>query len=399
MKDSTDSVLITGARAPAALHLARLFHGAGHRVVLGDSLNQPLARASRSCADYFPLPRPREEPEAYADRLSDLLDAESISLVIPTCEEIFYLAEIWRDRPMPARLFAPPADLLAAAHNKHAFVKMVRAMGLRAPETLLLTSDADLRALCDQSTELVFKPVWSRFASHTLLHPRSSDLTRVRPTASTPWVAQKFVDGNEISVYAVAIGGILKAASFYRSLHRAGQGAGICFEPVNVPAARDFLMTFAEKSNWTGQLSFDLICSPDGAVWPLECNPRATSGIHFFHQPDSFVSAFLGASAEVKPDVAGLQGSHLAMWVYGLPQALRRYHLGDFLKDLHRMNDIFAWPGDDIRASAQWKAFAEIIGISCRERISPQKAATRDIEWNGPDQSSRKAVRGGRRTE
>ncbi|WP_321503435.1 ATP-grasp domain-containing protein [Breoghania sp.] len=322
-----------------------------------------------------------------------MLQSQRISLVVPTCEEIFYLGEIWRDRAMPARLFAPHLDLVAAAHNKFQFIEMVRAMGLRAPETRLLVSRADLEELGRQTTDLVFKPVWSRFASHTLLRPHYTDLLHVQPTSSSPWVAQSFIDGDEISVYAIAVEGRLKAAAFYRSLYRAGKGAGICFEMVTAPAARGFVETFAEKTGWTGQLSFDLMCDTDGTVWPLECNPRATSGVHFFHQPAAFIAACLGAADEVKPDIEGMQGSRLAMWIYGLPQAFRRKQLGAFFRDLRRMDDIFTWDGDNLSASAQWKAFAEIIGIAFRERISPQQAATRDIEWNGPAQSSMEALR------
>lgn len=48
------TVLVTGARAPVALHLAlhlaRLMKAAGHRVLLADSLPAPLARASGRAA-------------------------------------------------------------------------------------------------------------------------------------------------------------------------------------------------------------------------------------------------------------------------------------------------------------------------------------------------------------
>ena len=40
-------ILVTGARAPSALHLARIFHSAGHRVILADTLRYPMSRATR----------------------------------------------------------------------------------------------------------------------------------------------------------------------------------------------------------------------------------------------------------------------------------------------------------------------------------------------------------------
>ena len=47
------AVLITGARAPVALHLARELHVAGRRVLLADTLRFPMSRATRTAASYF----------------------------------------------------------------------------------------------------------------------------------------------------------------------------------------------------------------------------------------------------------------------------------------------------------------------------------------------------------
>lgn len=53
-----------------------------------------------------------------------------------------------------------------------------------------------------------------------------------------PWVAQRFAEGEEISAYAAARDGRLRALSLYRSLYRAGKSAGIFFERVEDNAAR-----------------------------------------------------------------------------------------------------------------------------------------------------------------
>ncbi|TJW66182.1 MAG: hypothetical protein E5V92_36280, partial [Mesorhizobium sp.] len=65
----------------------------------------------------------------------------------------------------------PGIELLAEVHNKHAFIRLAERLGLAVPETVLLQSTADLEAVRGRSRELVFKPVWSRFASHVLLRP------------------------------------------------------------------------------------------------------------------------------------------------------------------------------------------------------------------------------------
>ncbi|RUX92477.1 hypothetical protein EOA25_31470, partial [Mesorhizobium sp. M2A.F.Ca.ET.040.01.1.1] len=146
MPGADGTILITGARAPAALHLARLVHGAGRGVILADTPARPVAAASRACARYHRLPPPRFEPQAYANAVEALTRAENVQLVIPTCEEVFHLALAWRGRTMPAKLFAPDIRLLAQVHNKHSFIRLAEQLGLAVPETTLLNSRDDLES-------------------------------------------------------------------------------------------------------------------------------------------------------------------------------------------------------------------------------------------------------------
>ncbi|MDX8501404.1 hypothetical protein RFM99_23700 [Mesorhizobium sp. VK4C] len=386
MPGADKTVLITGARAPVALHLARLLHGAGRRVILADTPARPIAAQSKACTRYHRLPPPRFEPDAYTEAVDALVRAEGIDLVIPTCEEVFYLALAWRGRKMPAQLFAPGIEQLAKVHNKHAFIRLAERLGLAVPETTLLNSRDDLEAIRGRSRELVFKPVWSRFASHVLLRPTPDFLDAIAPSPAMPWVAQRFVDGDEISAYAVARAGKLKALALYRSLFRAGKGAGIFFERVEDVAARALVERIVAGTSWTGQISFDLMREADGTVLPLECNPRAVSGLHFFRDPVRFADAMLWDGPEVMPDVTAPQTVRPAMWIYGLPAALRSGGLGRFRKAMRQGQELLDWPGDPAPVKAQWTALSEIAGVAWRQGISLQAASTRDIEWNGPDQ-------------
>ncbi|MEW6631441.1 MAG: hypothetical protein AB1440_11270, partial [Pseudomonadota bacterium] len=241
-----------------------------------------------------------------------------------------------------------------------------------------------LRAVRGRSRELVFKPVWSRFASHVLLRPAPEKLAAIAPSPAMSWVAQRFVEGDEISAYAVAREGRLKALALYRSAYRAGKGAGIFFERVENDAASDFVERIVAATQWTGQISFDLMREADGKVLPLECNPRAVSGLHFFHDPARFADAVLGDGPEVPPDVAAPQTARLAMWIYGLPAALRSGGLGRFQQAMREGRELLDWPGDHAPVKAQWPALAEIGAAALRQCISLQAASTRDIEWNGP---------------
>ena len=363
----------------------RLLAGAGHVVHLADSLGYPLAGASVLHQGCHVLPSLRAQTGAAATALKGLLQAHRIDCVIPTCEEVLYLGQIWRDHPMPARLFAPDAALLEQVHNKHQFIALCQTLNLGAPPTRLLRSPADVAALRDQAKDLVFKPVWSRFATQTAIRPARLD--RIRPSPAAPWVAQDFVAGEELCVYAVAHAGKVTALSAYRGLIRAGLGASVCFAPVQDAGITDFVTRFVAGTGWTGQISFDLIRQQDGTVLPIECNPRATSGLHFFRDPATFAAAISGTGTVV-PDVTQPQGVPLALWLYGLPQVLRRGGWQRFRAACASVGDLMDWPGDRFGVAKQLRPLAEIARIALRDRVSLQKAATRDIEWDGPDQRS-----------
>ncbi len=382
------SILITGARAPVALHLGRLFHGAGWRVLLADTPAVPLSAASSACDAYVRLPPPRFEPQRYGDAVEALVKRENVTLVVPTCEEVFYLALLWRERRLTARLFAPDTDLLRRAHNKFDFIELCESLNLAVPHTVLLQNRADLASVRSVASQLAFKPAWSRFASRVLLQPTPREIDTLSPTAQAPWIAQEFIAGEELSVYAIAQNGRLQAFSLYSSTYRAGKGAGIFFKRIENDAAKAFVTSFTAGTGWTGQLSFDLILKADGTVLPLECNPRATSGLHFFHDPQAFARAICTGNGSIEPDVARPQTLRLALWFYALPAALRGGDLRGLLRDIKGADELLDWPGDPAPKRAQWRALCEIAALALRHRISLQRASTRDIEWDGPDQSS-----------
>ncbi len=372
------TVLITGARAPVALHLARLLSAAGHRVLTADTFAHPLAAASRCVATHLQLPPPRQAFAAYQTALSRVIHDHSIDLILPTCEEVFYLAQA----DLPAPVLAPNIKTLARMHNKHAFINLCAEAGLPAPETHLLETQADLEAIAPRAQDVVFKPVWSRFASRVLIRPKPRALRRVQPSATAPWVAQRFVEGDEISLYALAHGGRLVGLSAYRALYRAGPGAAVCFAPVEDPGLAPFADRVIEATGWSGQISFDLIRTPSGQLLPLECNPRATSGLHFFSDGPAFAAALLSGQP-VAPDVTCPQGVRLALWVYGLPSAIAARDLARFRRTLSDVQDVLASPDDPGPARAQIRALSEIAGVALRQRTSLQRASTHDIEWDG----------------
>ncbi len=375
------TVLITGARAPVALHLARLFHHAGHAVVLADSMRHPVAAATRMKQAYRRLPAPRRNFAAYAEAVGGVVAADGIDLVVPTCEEVFYLAAARDIAGFAIPLFAPGFATLAAAHHKGRFAADAADIAGGPPATETVASAAQLRSLGYQS-EWVLKPAWSRFASRVLVRPTPEEAAMVVPLPTDPWVVQRYLPGEEICGYGVALGGLLLAFSAYRPRYRAGTGAGIAFEPVVDSVAQGFAAEYARRTGWTGQLSFDYRRDAKGELHAIECNPRAVSGVHYFRPEDGLVAAIL-AGRPAAPKETRTLAAPLAMLSYGAAEALRRRTLHQWWRDVREAADLFAFPGDRGFLLPQLLALAEIAGIALGSGKSLQQAATDDIEWNG----------------
>ena len=151
------TIIVTGARAPSALHLARVFHCAGHRVILADTFRYPMSRATRMKDSYVRLPSPRQGFSGYAAAVADLVARESPDLIVPTCEEVFFLAAVRDRRGIDMPLFAPDFDLLAKVHNKADFAAMAAGFGADPPRTWRLNCCEDLSGLSTPPDALVFR--------------------------------------------------------------------------------------------------------------------------------------------------------------------------------------------------------------------------------------------------
>lgn len=371
-------VLILGARAPACLEWARAFRAAGWRVGVGDSLAWTVTRFSIATHDYLRLPEPIANPEAWIAALRAAVIERGIDLVLPTCEEAFYLAH--GRTHIPCRVIVPDFALMHRLHHKGWFAEMIRGWPVEAPETHLLEAPEDLAVFAPSSGDWVFKPAYSRFANRALIRPRSADLSRLRPSSQQPWVAQRFVDGREHCSYSLLVDGRLNAHACYQPRYRVGRGSGIWFEPTDPAPIRAFLEHFGRATGYTGQVAFDFIETADGTCRAIECNPRATSGVHLFDdQPQALVAALLGAEGLLTPTPAARQVA-LAMLLFAAHK-----HLFDarFWDDYRQARDVISRPGDRATLPAQIPGLLEIVGRALWKRCGLLAAATADSEWNG----------------
>ncbi len=371
-------ILVTGTRAPAALHIARLLANAGHDVLTADALLSPLCRGDEEFVDRLRYPSPRRQPQDFRAWVVRTLRDENIELILPCCEEIFHFAHVLEDIQLEHLLYAPSLEMLLRCHDKYAFTQLMWSVGLPHPHTQKIESKETLSQL--DTSNAVLKPVWSRFGHQVMIKPTEADAMTITPTPEAPWVIQEFIPGQEISIYGVAGKGRPTALCAYRSEWRAG-GAGICLKPVYGDDIEAFVHTFASRTQWTGQFAFDAIRTADRGLIPIECNPRATSGVHFFRNATSFSGALFGADLSIpSPKPQCLKS---AMMTLGLKDALKNGTFSKWREDIASSDDAQHMGLSKTGFCKSLITAAELSLRALRHRVSLLEASTYDISWDG----------------
>jgi glutathione synthase/RimK-type ligase-like ATP-grasp enzyme len=370
--------------------------GTGHRVYVAESLERHLCRVSRAVAGSFVVPSPRENVEAYVEALTGIVRKYGVDMLIPTCEEVMYVAQGAESLSGYCTVFADSFSKLKRLHSKWEFIRRAEELGFRVPATKLIASAAEWLAAAEHAPAqegLVLKPVFSRFAAKVVvIEPEKAG---ERPwcgpapevTAAGPWIAQQYISGRQLCTYTIVHDGTAVAHTAYEARYTAGRGACIQFQPLEHPIAAEWVSRFVRLERFTGQIAFDFIETADGTLYPLECNPRATSGLHLlrdtagvdlaFAAPDKLGGKVLVAAAKAKAMVAP------AMLMYGMRGVRSWSGWKAWVQAFASSRDVVFHLADWRPAIEQLRLLRLLHGIGRRRKITLMEASTYDIEWNG----------------
>lgn len=387
----TKHILLTGGRAPVTLDLARQFAAHGYRVIVAESMPVHLCRYSRAVTCHYGVPSPNTATDAFIDTLIAIIKHEKIDLLIPTCEEIFFVAQGLERLQQHCTVFTAPIEQLRRLHSKWEFIQCARDYKLAVPETHLLTSPADMEnfiARYDKS--FVLKPVFSRFATRVHFIDNAEQALTILPqlpiSQATPWVAQERISGQAYCTYSIAHHGILAAHSTYAVDFTAGRGACINFTACEQPVIEAWITHFVQQEQFSGQIAFDFIVTSEGNALPLECNPRATSGLHLFGLQDHLPDIFLVSSTTkpiLRPKIGTQRMLALAMLLYAPANVHSWSRLRSWWQTMRQASDvIFNWH-DAGPLLAQPKIVCYNLAESRKHHLCALAFSTWDIEWNG----------------
>lgn len=374
-------VLLTLGRLPKGLELARCLHRAGCDVYIADPFGTHLSKPSRAVKRSFRVAAPNSDEAAFSRDILQIVAACGIDLIIPVSEEVLHVAQLADRLPEGTRLLAAPFERMLRVHDKHAVMKTVRAAGLQAPETHHADM-AEAAALAARS-DYVVKPVFGCSGAGLRFGAKGAPLF---PAEKHPGnIVQSRIRGREVSSLTLVRDGKVLGSVLYQGLVFAGTVA-TCFERVqDAPEAEAWIERYVAAQGWTGFIAFDFMIDSSGMPWPLECNPRLTSGVHFFDHGDlaaALLDGDLPAPVRYKPQTRFQEGHTTLTKAYS-----RIRHPKEFLRRLKLVfgtrDVLWSWADPApflLMTPMSWPVLSQVLfgGTAFGE------AATRDIEWRVP---------------
>lgn len=375
--------LLIGGRSTSTLDLARQLHYAGHDVLTTDTLTWSTSSFSNAVVKSFKTPSPRFATEAFIDRLIDIVQTEKIDLVIPTYEEILYLAQYRNRFPDPSKLFTTSLEEIHQLHNKWLFYQRQKKHGIPAPKAQLVESLSDLNKL-NFSGRYVLKACYSR-ASQSLyiVEPKKSP-PRISIKPHNPWIAQEWLEGKRYCTYSICQQGKVCAHAVYPVQFAIDSNSCINFTAVDHPGILKWVQNFAALENFTGQFGFDFFEMADGTLYAIECNPRATNGLLLFRPEDRIDRAFLNKTDKlITPPPGTSKQIAFGMLLYGWQDAYKNKKVRDYISTLFGTQDVVLSLRDIKPFFSQPLIFASYMYQSKKAGLSLPAWFTNDFNWDG----------------
>ena len=311
------TALLTLGRLPKALALARALKGRGYRVVIAEPFKWHVSRASTSVDATYELPSPNENPALYRDTLLALIEHESVDLLVPVSEEAHHVLPLAPRLGKAVELIGPTPALYENLSHKLHFIECAAAAGLRVPRTYAADT-AEAMELAGAIAHIM-KP--SRGCSG--MGVTWCEAGTFHSNTADDSVIQERIDGTCISTLSFIRQGSVVGTSIYEGQVFAGTVA-VGFEacPKGSPketSVRSWVEQFIATLDYEGFIAFDFIVDDDNVAWPIECNPRLTSGVHFFD------STSLGDALSANFPLRAVYSNTINRWQWGYSTLTEAY--------------------------------------------------------------------------
>ena len=367
------NILITSLRAPITLEWAKLFQADGHKIFGCDSFRFPIGRFIPNI-QYFRLPEIKNNIKQYTQEIKKLI--AQVDFVIPTCEDIFWLAQLELSNEERQKCFMPSKEILLQLHHKYHFFELLpQCENIAFPTTKIINNYSDI---IFNEKRSVLKPVFSRFGQTVIRNICPANCQKLEISEKRQWVVQEYIQGESLCNFFIAQNGRLIAHSAYRPKWLINNAAASFFEPIQDKRIENFAQQFCQSLNFTGQAAFDFIDDGNN-LWVLECNPRSTSGLHIFSgslKINNNKELSFSGSLKTTPLRIGLSLPLL----FSL-SAIKNKQFKKLWQDFRQSEDVLS----NLPFYAAGLSFAELNLKAWQQKQNLSAISTYDIEYNGED--------------
>jgi predicted ATP-grasp superfamily ATP-dependent carboligase len=287
-----DCVLLTDAEERSVLGACRALKRAGYQTSAVARSRPAATHWSRSCAERFLLPDPRDSVPAFVGRLEEVLRRKEYAAVIPGSEAALLAISKHRSRlECLTRLGLPPHEAVRRSVDKQWLLRLATEVGLPPPASASCV-DAEAAALVAQELgfPVVLKPATSFLRSGEGLRQQGvcvvedeAALVREVPLFGTPFIVQRFEsDSFLFSCSGVVADGRLLALTTSRARRLWPPTAGMhaFAETVPVPdGLADRVRSLLAALGWRGIFQIQMLEMPGGRFSAIDLNPRLFASV------------------------------------------------------------------------------------------------------------------------
>lgn len=285
-------VLVLDGNENQAVAAVRSLAAAGHRVFVGASTSWSKAGWSRHCSGSFRYPAPQQNADAFVEQVAAIARRERGTLVLPMTERTTLPLSGQRKLVFDAGglMVLPPHMTIRRAFDKQATTQLARELGLRVPETRVITRADELRTISKLVPfPLVLKPRQSEEVGEggvvrTTGAPRyardqaelESAYAELRQRCSTVLV-QQFIPGTGTGYFCLMEQGHPIAEFAHRRIRDVRPtGSGSALRESVLPTAemRAAGRALLGSLRWHGPAMVEFRRSPDQSLYFLEINGR-----------------------------------------------------------------------------------------------------------------------------
>jgi len=264
------NILVLDGNQNQAVAAVRSLARAGHTVLVGDSTSWSKAGWSRSANGSFQYPSPQTESDGFVSRISDLARRHPGTLIMPMTEATTLPLSAHRNllAAAGARFILPAHSDLVRASDKDQTTRLAASLGIRVPETIVLSNSDDAeRASASARYPVVLKPRASEELSaqggvRTSGRPQyasnpSQFLNAYRDISSrsSAVLAQEYVEGEGAGYFALMRNGELRAEFAHRRIrdvYPTGSGSAVRVSVQPHPEIREAALAILKALNWHG---------------------------------------------------------------------------------------------------------------------------------------------------